>query len=82
MYAPRGANGELIDPQPPYSSDELDVVAQGKGMFFDGRTRRGFQSGDLLFGSAGSEHRFEEFTGDIAVRSMFYGLEGGEANLG
>lgn len=78
MYAPRGANGEKIDPQQPHSRDELYVVAQGSGVFFDGESRRGCQVGDLLFAPAASEHRFENFTDDFAVWVMFYGPEGGE----
>lgn len=81
MYAPRGPNGELIDPQVPHSRDELYVVAQGSGTFFNGKTRRECSIGDLLFAPAGSEHRFEAFTGDFAVWVMFYGPEGGENGL-
>jgi mannose-6-phosphate isomerase-like protein (cupin superfamily) len=78
MYVPRGANGEKIDPQTPHKLDELYVVAQGSGTFFNGETRRDFQPGDLLFAPAGSQHRFEEFSDDFAVWVMFYGPEGGE----
>jgi mannose-6-phosphate isomerase-like protein (cupin superfamily) len=74
MYAPRGE-----DPQTPHARDEIYVVAQGSGMFYDGATRRTFQVGDLLFAPAGSEHRFEDFTDDFAVWVMFFGPEGGEA---
>lgn len=36
----------------------------------------------ISFGnSLSSEHRFEVFTGDFAVWVMFYGAEGGEANI-
>ena len=78
MYAPRGANGEKIDPQTPHLRDELYVIAQGSGVFFDGESRRGCQVGELLFAPAASEHRFEDFTDDFAVWVMFYGPEGGE----
>lgn len=73
LYAPRGQ-----DPQTPHTRDEIYVVAQGSGVFFDGETRRDFQRGDLLFAPAGSEHRFENFTDNFAVWVMFYGPEGGE----
>jgi mannose-6-phosphate isomerase-like protein (cupin superfamily) len=78
IYAPRGPNGELIDPQQPHTRDEIYVVAQGRGVFYDGVTRRPFQTGDLLFAPAGSTHRFEDFSADFAVWVMFYGPEGGE----
>jgi ubiquinone/menaquinone biosynthesis C-methylase UbiE len=38
-----------------------------------------FESGDLLFVAAGTEHRFEDFTKDLAVWVVFYGPRGGEA---
>ncbi|HZS06185.1 MAG TPA: cupin domain-containing protein [Blastocatellia bacterium] len=75
MYAPRGH-----DPQTLHARDELYVVARGSGIFYDGATRRGFEVGDLRFAPAGSEHRFEDFTGDFAVWVMFYGPEGGEGS--
>jgi hypothetical protein len=31
-----------------------------------------------MFVAAGVEHRFEDFTDDLAVWVMFYGPEGGE----
>lgn len=73
LYAPRDQ-----DPQTPHTRDEIYVVAQGSGVFFNGETRREFQVGDLLFAPAGSAHRFENFTDDFAVWVMFYGPEGGE----
>ena len=78
MSMPRGPNGEKIDLQQPHTRDELYVVAQGTGTFFDGETRRVFQAGDLIFAAAGHPHRFEDFTDDFAVWVMFYGPEGGE----
>jgi mannose-6-phosphate isomerase-like protein (cupin superfamily) len=74
LYAPRGH-----DPQTPHTRNELYVIAQGSGVFFDGEERRAFQVGDCLFAPAGNTHRFEDFTEDLAVWVMFYGPEGGEA---
>ncbi len=74
LYAPRGH-----DPQTPHTRDEIYVVAQGRGTFFDGSSRVSFQPGDLLFVAAGVPHRFEDFSDDLAVWVMFYGPEGGEA---
>ena len=72
-YAPRGT-----DLQTPHTRDELYVVARGRGMFFDGTSRREFVPGDLLFVAAGTLHRFEDFTDDFGTWVMFYGPEGGE----
>jgi len=73
IYAPRGH-----DPQRPHTRDEVYVVAQGRGSYFDGVARRSFRAGDLIFAPAGSEHRFEDFTEDFTVWVIFYGPEGGE----
>ena len=74
LYAPRDH-----DAQTPHTRDEIYIVAQGSGVFFDGEERRAFQRGDCLFVPAGNAHRFEDFTNDFAVWVMFYGPEGGEA---
>jgi mannose-6-phosphate isomerase-like protein (cupin superfamily) len=79
LYIPRGANGELIDPQTPHTRDELYVVARGAGVFFNGETRRRTEIGDLIFAPTSKAHRFEDFSEDFAVWVMFYGPEGGES---
>jgi mannose-6-phosphate isomerase-like protein (cupin superfamily) len=53
-------------------------VIQGEGRFVNGDTRCDFGPGDLLFVPAGVEHRFEEFSDDLAAWVVFYGPEGGE----
>jgi len=73
FYAPRGR-----DLQTPHTRDELYVVAQGSGSFYNGTTRRSFTPGDLIFVEAGTPHRFEDFTPDFAVWVFFYGPSGGE----
>jgi mannose-6-phosphate isomerase-like protein (cupin superfamily) len=73
LYAPRGR-----DPQSPHTRDEVYVVAEGSGFFRNGAERHRFAAGDVLFVPAGVEHRFEEFTDDLAVWVIFYGREGGE----
>ena len=75
-YAPR-----RTDKQTSHTRDEVYVVAQGRGVFFDGTARRAISSGDLLFVGAGITHRFEEFSDDFGVWVMFYGPEGGEVPL-
>jgi mannose-6-phosphate isomerase-like protein (cupin superfamily) len=72
-YAPLGT-----DTQTSHTRDEIYVVAQGRGMFFDGRSRRAFAPGDLLFAAAGVTHRFEDFSDDFGVWVIFYGPENGE----
>jgi len=73
-YAPRGT-----DQQTPHTRDEIYVVARGRGVFFDGSSKRPVAPGDLLFAAAGVTHRFEDFSNDFGTWVMFYGPEGGEA---
>jgi len=73
LYAPRGD-----DPQTPHTRDEVYVVVQGSGYFRNGSERHRFGEGDVLFVPADVLHRFEEFSGDLAVWVFFYGPEGGE----
>ena len=74
LFAPRG-----VDTQAPHLQDEVYVVVRGRGQFALGGTRRRFGPGDLLFVPAGVEHRFEDFSDDLAVWVVFYGPEGGES---
>jgi mannose-6-phosphate isomerase-like protein (cupin superfamily) len=74
IYAPRAT-----DPQTPHRRDEVYVVVQGYGEFINGPSRERFGPGDFLFVPAGVEHRFVNFTDDLAVWVVFYGPEGGEA---
>jgi mannose-6-phosphate isomerase-like protein (cupin superfamily) len=73
LYAPRGNN-----PQIPHSPDEIYVVMCGSGDFVCAGERRKFGTHDFLFVPAGVEHRFENFSNDLAVWVFFYGPEGGE----
>jgi mannose-6-phosphate isomerase-like protein (cupin superfamily) len=73
LYAPRGT-----DPQTPHTRDEVYVVVEGRGTFRNGSERHPFERGDVLFVAAGVEHRFEQFSDDLAVWVFFYGPEGGE----
>ena len=76
VYAPR-----VRDSRTPHPRDEIYVVARGEGVFYDGASRRQFQTGDLIFAPAGSRRRFEDFTDDFVVWVIFYGPEGGEENV-
>ena len=64
--------------QQPHAQDELYVIARGKGVLFHEGRRDPFEAGDLLFVAAGSEHHFEDFSDDLAVWVVFYGVHGGE----
>jgi len=77
IYAPRGT-----DPQQPHTRDEAYIVVEGSGEFINGESRQGFKPGDFLFVPAGIEHRFVNFTDDLVVWVIFYGPEGGEAEIG
>lgn len=76
MYTPQGH-----DPQKPHTRDEVYFVARGRGFFCDGERRHAVEPGSFLFVPAGQAHRFEEFSEDFAVWVVFYGPEGGEANV-
>jgi len=73
LYAPRGS-----DPQTPHTRDEIYVVIRGSGDFVCGGERRKFGPHDFLFVPAGVEHRFENFSNDLALWVFFYGPEGGK----
>jgi mannose-6-phosphate isomerase-like protein (cupin superfamily) len=70
-------------PRPPgeetsHTQDEVYVVVRGRGVLrHEGRGER-FEAGDLLFVAAGTDHRFEDFTEDLAVWAVFYGPPGGD----
>ena len=64
--------------QTPHAQDEIYVIISGRGVLFHGGKSDAFEAGDLLFVAAGTEHRFEEFSEDLAVWVIFYGPEGGE----
>jgi mannose-6-phosphate isomerase-like protein (cupin superfamily) len=64
--------------QAAHVQDEVYVVARGRGVLFHDGSRDAFESGDLLFVAAGTEHRFEDFSEDLIVWVVFYGPEGGE----
>ncbi|MOA27556.1 Cupin domain protein [compost metagenome] len=54
------------------------VIISGTGEFFCEGKYVSFKAGDLLFVSAGAEHRFENFTDDFVTWVIFYGPKGGE----
>ena len=62
----------------PHPQDEVYVIVHGRGVLFHDGKRDRFEAGDLLFVAAGVEHRFEDYSDDLAVWVLFYGPEGGE----
>ena len=75
IYAPRG-----VDPQKPHTRDEIYFVITGSGEYVCGESRQRFGPTDILFAAAGVEHRFENFSDDLALWVLFYGPKGGESN--
>ena len=64
--------------QNPHTQDEIYVIVRGRGVLFHNGRRDTFESGDIMFVAAGTEHHFEDFTEDLAVWVVFYGPDGGE----
>jgi mannose-6-phosphate isomerase-like protein (cupin superfamily) len=64
--------------QTPHAQDEIYVIVGGRGILVHDGKRDAFEQADLLFVAAGTEHHFEEFSDDLAVWVVFYGVEGGE----
>jgi len=73
-----GRFAPLPRPTTPHEQDEVYIVIRGRGVLFHDGVRDSFESGDLLFVAAGTEHRFEDFSEDLAVWVVFYGPRGGE----
>ena len=65
--------------QAPHAQDEVYLVVRGRGVLLHDGQRDVMETGDCAFIAAGTEHRFEEFTDDLAVWVVFFGPEGGEA---
>src|SRR5690242_9582802 len=62
-----GRFAPLPRPTTPHDQDEVYIVLRGRGVFLHNGRRDPFGPGDLLFVAAGTEHRFEDFTDDLAV---------------
>ena len=68
--------------QTPHEQDEVYIVIRGRGVLFHDGKRDPFESGDLLFVAAATEHRFEDFSDDLLVWRVFYGRRGGRLPAG
>jgi len=64
--------------QAPHEQDEIYVIVGGQGVLVHDGKRHAFETGDLMFIAAGTEHWFEDFTEDLAVWVVFFGPVGGE----
>ncbi len=64
--------------QTPHAQDEIYVVIHGRGVLVHDGKRDPFELGDLLFVAAGGEHHYEDFSEDLALWRVFYGVQGGE----
>ncbi|HMG33192.1 MAG TPA: cupin domain-containing protein [Blastocatellia bacterium] len=71
----------LPNRQTPHDQDEVYVITRGRGVLVHDGRRDQFETGDLMFVAAGTEHHFEDFTDDLAVWVVFYGPAGGEIQL-
>ena len=67
-----------VDLQTPHLQDELYIVIEGNGEFFNDGKISTFKKGEVLFVPAGTDHRFLNFSADFATWVIFYGPEGGE----
>jgi mannose-6-phosphate isomerase-like protein (cupin superfamily) len=64
--------------QTPHAQDEIYIIIRGRGVLIHDNKRDTFESGDLLFVAAGTEHQFEDITEGLALWRVFYGPPGGE----
>ena len=64
--------------QTPHVQDEIYFIVRGRGVLLHGGERDRFESGDLLFVTAGIEHQIEEISENFAMWRVFYGPHGGE----
>ena len=76
----------LSRPQPPnqqtpHAQDEVYVIIRGRGALLHEGKRESFEAGDFLFVAAGTEHRFDDFSEDVAYWRVFYGPPGESSQL-
>jgi len=70
LYAP--VNDDL---QSPHMKDEIYIIVKGEGTFLNDGKRAAFGPGDLFLVSAGTEHRFENFSDDLVAWYIIHGTE-------
>ena len=59
--------------QAPHTQDEIYFIIRGRGVLIHEGKRDLFDSGDILFVAAGTEHQFADVTEDLALWRVFYG---------
>ncbi|MFN0141622.1 MAG: cupin domain-containing protein [Pyrinomonadaceae bacterium] len=67
FFAPRGRDYQTF-----HDEDEFYFIASGSGEIVIGDERFDFMVGDAFFVAAGVEHRFENFTDDLATWAIFF----------
>ncbi len=67
FFAPRG-----VDHQTFHDEDEFYFIVRGSGEIVIGGERCKCSAGDAFFVAAKVEHRFENFTGDLATWAVFF----------
>ena len=67
FFAPRG-----IDHQTFHRQDEMYFIVRGAGEIVIGEERHSFEAGDVFFVAAQIQHRFENFTEDLATWAVFF----------
>lgn len=67
FFAPRP-----VDRQTFHDEDEFYFIARGSGEIVIGTDRFACAAGDAFFVSAGTEHRFENFSADFAAWAIFF----------
>lgn len=78
IYAP-GSNADGRDRQQPHAQDELYFIQRGTARLYIQTQPYDAEAGDVFFVSAGTEHRFEDFSADFATWVVFWGPAGGES---
>jgi mannose-6-phosphate isomerase-like protein (cupin superfamily) len=68
FFAPRGR-----DYQTAHNEDEFYLIVRGSGELNIAGVSFPFEAGDVLFVEAGAEHRFEDFSEDLATWAIFFG---------
>ena len=67
FFAPRGTDHQTFHEQ-----DELYFIVRGSGDLVIGEERHAFVPGDAFFVAAQIEHRFENFTNNLATWAVFF----------
>ena len=70
LYAP-----VKVDFQSPHQKDEIYIMVNGEGTFYNDGTREKFGPGDLFLVNAGAEHHFENFSDDLVAWYIIYGMD-------